>query len=140
MADVVGFGAWGVNVALATGGGHFAQPTLELVAFAIGEAGGWSSDDVFPRTLADANGDGMADVVGFGAWGVNVALATGGGHFAQPMLALHAFGADGSAGGWSSDNLSPRTLADVNGDGLADIAGFNNFGVNIALAYDTLVF
>jgi glucose/arabinose dehydrogenase len=140
MADVVGFGAWGVNVALATGGGHFAQPTLELVAFAIGEAGGWSSDDVFPRTLADVNGDGTADVVGFGAWGVNVALATGGGHFAQPTLTLNAFGADGSAGGWTSNNVSPRMAADANGDGLADIAGFNNLGVNIALAYDTLVF
>jgi VCBS repeat protein len=111
-----------------------------FVVGAIGEAGGWSSDDVFPRTLADVNGDGTADVVGFGAWGVNVALATGGGHFAQPTLTLNAFGADGSAGGWTSNNVSPRMAADANGDGLADIAGFNNLGVNIALAYDTLVF
>jgi peptidase M10/serralysin-like protein/VCBS repeat protein/matrixin len=135
LADVVGFGNWGVNDALATGGGHFAQQTLELMAFgACGSAGGWTSDDVFPRTLADVNGDGMADVVGFGAWGVNVALATGGGHFAQQTLELMAFGASGSAGGWSSDNAFPRTLADVNGDGMADVVGFGAWGVNVALA------
>jgi FG-GAP-like repeat len=31
--------------------------------------------------MADVNGDGLADIVGFGGAGVTVALATGGGNF-----------------------------------------------------------
>jgi Ca2+-binding RTX toxin-like protein len=130
-ADIVGFGADGVSVSLATGGGDFAAPTLELAAFGT-NAGGWTSQDLYPRTLADVNGDGKADIVGFGADGVFVSLATGGGHFASPTLQLSAFGPN--AGGWNSDDLYPRTLADVNGDNMADIVGFASSGVMVSLA------
>ena len=54
--------------------------------------------------LADVNGDGKADIVGFGAGGVNVSLATGGGHFAQPTYELNNFGT--AAGGWSNNDQS----------------------------------
>jgi FG-GAP-like repeat len=126
MADIVGFGADGVSVSLATGGGHFAAPTLELAAFGT-NAGGWTSQDLYPRTLADVNGDGKADIVGDGADGIFVSLATGGGHFASPTFQLSAFGAN--AGGWNSDNTYPRQLADINGNGAADIVGFAANGV-----------
>jgi hypothetical protein len=33
-------------------------------------AGGWSSNDTYPRELADITGDGKADIVGFGSTGV----------------------------------------------------------------------
>jgi len=125
-ADIVGFGQSGVYVSLATGGGHFATPTFELAAFGT-NAGGWTSDDLYPRTLADVNADHMADIVGFGADGVFVSLATGGGHFASPTFQLSAFGAN--AGGWSSDNTYPRQLADISGNGSADIIGFATNGV-----------
>jgi hypothetical protein len=131
MADIVGFGEDGVYVALATGGGHFGPAVSALAAFAP-SAGGWSSDDRYPRELADVNGDGMADIVGFGEDGVYVALATGGGHFGAPTSELAAFAP--SAGGWSSDNRYPRELADVNGDGMADIVGFGEDGFYVALA------
>ena len=78
-------------------------------------AGGWSSDDAYPREVADVNGDGMADIIGIGQYGVWVALATGNGNFAQPGFELSAFGVN--AGGWSSDDAYPREVADVNGDG-----------------------
>ena len=39
------------------------------------------------------NGDGMADIVGFGNGGRHVALATGGGKFGAADLVLPAFGA-----------------------------------------------
>ena len=84
----------------------FAQPTTELARFGAG-AGGWSSDNLFPRQLADVNGDKLADIVAFGFGGVQVALATGDGHFAQPTTELARFGAGAAAGGWSSDNLFP---------------------------------
>jgi glucose/arabinose dehydrogenase len=130
-ADIVGFSQAGVYVSLATAGGHFAMPTFELAAFGV-NAGGWSSDNTYPRKLADVNGDGRADIVGFGQSGVYVSLATAGGHFAAPTFELAAFGAN--AGGWTSDNTYPRELADVNGDGRADIVGFSQAGVYVSLA------
>jgi hypothetical protein len=113
-------------VSLNTGGGHFAAPTFELAAFGT-NAGGWTSQDLYPRTLADVNGDGKADIVGFGADGIFVSLATGGGHFASPTLQLSAFSPN--AGGWNSDNTYPRQLADINGNGSAVIVGFATNGV-----------
>jgi hypothetical protein len=91
-------------------------------------AGGWSSDDTYPRTLADVDGDGKSDIVGFSSAGVYVSLATAGGHFAMPTFELAAFGVD--VGGWSSDNTYPRKLADVDGGGMADIVGFSSAGVS----------
>jgi hypothetical protein len=133
MADIVGFGADGVMVSLATGNGHFASPRGELANFAI-NAGGWSSQDTYPRLLGDVNGDGMADIVAFGNDGVMVSLATGNGHFASPVGELATFGFLAGAGGWTSQNQVPRLLADVNGDGMADIVGFGADGVHVALA------
>jgi hypothetical protein len=69
MADIVGFGQAGVYVALATGSGHFASSILRLTAFGAG-AGGWNSNDTFPREVADITGDAKADIVGFGSSGV----------------------------------------------------------------------
>ncbi len=130
-ADIIAFSSVGVYESLATAGGHFAAPTFELAAFGT-DAGGWSSDNTYPRFVADVNGDGMADIVGFAQSGVYVSLATGGGHLAAPTFELAAFGVN--AGGWTSDDLYPRTLADVNGDGMADIVGFGADGAFTALA------
>src|SRR6266487_6196328 len=62
------------------GGGHFASPTFQLSAFGA-NAGGWSSDNTYPRQLADVNADGRADIIGFSSAGVYESLATAGGHF-----------------------------------------------------------
>jgi hypothetical protein len=72
----------------------------------------------------------MADIIGFGGAGAFVSLATGGGHFANPALAVSNFGL--SAGGWTSDTTYPRALADVNGDHHADIVGFGGAGVFVS--------
>jgi enterochelin esterase-like enzyme len=84
----------------------FALPTFQLSAFGL-SAGGWSSDDTYPRELADVSGDRMADIVGFSSAGVYESLATGGGHFAMPTFELAAFGAGVGAGGWSSNDTLP---------------------------------
>jgi hypothetical protein len=133
MADIVGFGAGGVTVSLATGNGHFASPISVTATFGfLAGAGGWTSQDQYPRLLADVNGDGKADIVGFGADMAIVSLATGGGQFAAPLAGIRNFALN--AGGWASQNLYPRDVGDVNGDGVADIIGFGQDGVFEALS------
>jgi hypothetical protein len=89
------------------------------------DAGGWRVEH-HPRLLADVTGDGRADIVGFGNDGVYVSRAQAGGTFETPQLVVHNFGYD--AGGWRVEQ-HPRFLADVTGDGRADIVGFGNDGV-----------
>lgn len=132
-ADIVGFGDSGVYVSLANADGSFAAPILALREFGS-SAGGWTSENQFPRDVADVNGDGRPDIVGFGNSGVYVALGIGNGMFQASTLELGAFGASAAAGGWSSENSYPRILADINGDRAADIVGFGNSGVITALS------
>uniref|UniRef100_UPI001F1883A2 FG-GAP-like repeat-containing protein n=1 Tax=Falsiroseomonas oryziterrae TaxID=2911368 RepID=UPI001F1883A2 len=110
--------------------GGFAPATQASREFGFGaSAGGWSSNTVFPRMMADANGDGRDDIVGFGNDGVLVSLNTGAGGFGPAYFASREFGFGASAGGWSSNDVFPRMMADVNGDGRDDIVGFGNDGV-----------
>ena len=128
ILDVVGFGWAHVFVSLGNGGGSFGEMTSVLDEFAM-TAGGWVNNTTYPRLVADMNGDQMADLVGFGEAGVHVALATGGGHFAAPQLVFDNCGRAVGAGGWTSNDLFPRLLGDLNGDGVADIVGFGQVGV-----------
>src|SRR5262245_16675121 len=127
-ADIVGFGEAGVYVSRNNGNGGFPQPTLAVPNFGA-TAGGWRVDR-HPRFLADLTGDGRADIVGFGEAGVYVSLNNGNGGFPQPTLAVPNFGA--TAGGWRVDR-HPRFLADLTGDGRADIVGFGEAGVYVSL-------
>ena len=81
--------------------------------------------------MADVNGDGMADIVGFEYAGTRVALSNGAG-FDRPTTWISAFAY--GAGGWISQDKYPRMMADVNGDGLADIVGFGYAGAYVALS------
>jgi hypothetical protein len=137
LADIVGFGSAGTYVAFGTGNGNFGAAISNPGIFGSADiGGGWTSFDRYPRALADVNGDGKADIVGFGGAGVYVALAdpNGDGHFQNAFLAINSFGASDAGGGWSSQNLYPRELADTNGDGRADIVAFGSNGVYIATA------
>lgn len=84
------------------------------------------------RLLADVNGDGMDDVVGFGYWGVMVSLSTGEG-FSEPDFWIYNYGTNNQLGGWIN-GLHIRTLADMNGDNMFDIVGFGNNGLMVSMS------
>lgn len=125
MPDIVGFGRDGVWIALSQGG-RFAAPQFAAADF--GYEQGWRVDQ-HVRTLADVNGDGRQDLVGFGTYGVLVALSTGTG-FSTPSWFSAEFGYN--AGYRVQEH--PRMLADVDHDGRADIVAFGSDGVRVALS------
>ena len=127
-ADIVGFGNAGVWVSLNNGNGTF-QPVTKVVDNFAYDAGGWRVEK-HPRFLADLTGDGRADIVGFGDAGVWVSLNNGNGTFQPVQKVVDNFGYD--AGGWRVEK-HPRFLADLTGDGRADIVGFGNAGVWVSL-------
>jgi hypothetical protein len=124
--DIVGFYDNGVWIALNKRNGTFAQPKLALADFGY-EAGDWRVDK-HPRMLADVSGDGRADIVGFGDDGVYVARSKGRGAFHPAKLTVKDFGF--VAGTWCVER-HPRILADINGDGRADLVCFGHAGVYI---------
>ena len=133
-ADIVGFGFGGTYTALGQADGTFAAPILASNVFGTSAAaGGWFSQDQTTRLLGDVNGDGRADIVGFGFGGTFTALGQADGTFAAPILASNVFGSSAAAGGWFSQDQATRLLGDVNGDGRADIVGFGFAGTYTAL-------
>ncbi len=127
-ADIVGFGDAGVYVALNNGDGTFQPLRLAIRDFGY-VAGSWRVER-HPRFLADLTGDGRADIVGFGDFGVSVALNNGDGTFQPRTLVIEDLGY--VAGGWRVER-HPRFLADLTGDGRADVVGFGGDGVFVAL-------
>ncbi|KAF9525726.1 hypothetical protein CPB83DRAFT_859005 [Crepidotus variabilis] len=123
-ADIIGFRDDGVYVSRNSGWGRFG-PTKKVISN-FGTAQAWSVDK-HPRFVADLTGDKRGDIIGFGDAGVWVALNRGDGTFQDARLALTDFGAER----WSLPK-HPRFVADLNGDGCADIIGFYDDGVWVA--------
>ena len=130
QADIIGFANSAVLVALGQSDGTFSTPLIASNSFTpSGE--GWSSNDRYPRQVADVNGDGQADIIGFANSAVLVALGQSDGTFSTPLIASNSFTPSGE--GWYSNDRFLRQVADVNGDGQADIIGFANSAVLVAL-------
>jgi hypothetical protein len=140
-SDIVGFAQNGVYVALNTHVGVTAPTFVAGSSFWGTQTGGWSSEDAYPRELADVNGDGMADLVGFGQSGVYVSLGIGSGNFAAPALVPGSSFWGTQTGGWSSQDAYPRELANINFGDIpaekADIVGFASNGVWTSISTST---
>jgi hypothetical protein len=133
-ADIVGFASNGFYSSIGIGNGGFQTPNFVAgTSFWGVQTGGWSSQDTYPRFIADVTGDGFADIVGFAQGGVYVSVNTQVGVTAPIFVAGSSFWGV-QTGGWSSQNLYPRELADVNGDGMADLVGFAQSGVYVSVA------
>ena len=129
--DIVGFGSTNVFVSLSRGDGTFDSPIASQPGLTV-NVGGWSDNNTYPRMLADVNGDGFDDIVGFGSTNVFVSLSRGDGTFDSPIASQPGFTVN--VGGWSDNNTYPRMLADINGDGFDDIVGFGSTKVYTSLA------
>lgn len=127
-ADLVSFLANGVYVGLSTGA-SFSALTLWNSGYGTGET--WDNFNGVPRVVADVDGDGMADVIGFASSRVIVSFSNGS-SFGPGYTGIYDFVIQ--HGGWSSYSLYPRFVADANGDGMADIIGFGSNSVYVALS------
>lgn len=123
-ADLVAFANDGVYVALSTGT-SFGAPAKWSSDFDASH--GWTVSG-YVRTVGDVNGDGMDDLIGFGADGVYIAKSSG-----TNFLGIQKWSDyfDDSHG-WSVSN-STRTLGDANGDGHIDLIGFGSDGVYVGV-------
>ncbi len=161
--DIVGFGSAGVLIALNPGDAVFPNPDLWMPNF--GAQQGWrvngaaspeagcderTGHGITTRLLADINGDGYPDVVGFGSavWVAYYRPGSSRGYYDFAQLAGAEMGNEKSRaeritrteGGFFSqkqiceDYYFPRLTGDLNGDGRADLVMFVKEGTRYQLS------
>jgi len=81
-----------------------------------------------PVSIADLDGDGLDDVIGFHSTGIWVRYARAGRTWSGCSILPVATGSTGVTyihnTSWTSMDVYPRYMGDYNGDGKADIYGF----------------
>jgi len=122
-ADVVVFGPNGVETEFASPSGGFIHKGNYGW---FGGNTGWNITQ-HERFLADVNGDGLDDIIGFGNVSTQVSASNGnGGYYSYSSLNALAYNH-----GWRKDR-HVRVMANVNNDGMADIVAF---GENMTYVY-----
>lgn len=89
---------------------------------------GYTGQNGFPRMFGDINGDGKDDIIGFTDAGAEVALSDGT-KMKSKFLFLSDFGRNQ---GLTDNSITPRYVADINGDGYADLIAFKEDGVYVS--------
>jgi peptidoglycan/xylan/chitin deacetylase (PgdA/CDA1 family) len=133
-ADLIIRGPDGIRVALSTGNG-FEQSTLWTNYFSDDSKQPWKKVDGYSGTisLADVNGDGLADIVARGPEGVYVSLSSSS-SFMQPSIWTKEFSDFGTIAWKEAKYSSTFQLADVNGDGKADLIVRGPQGILVSLS------
>jgi hypothetical protein len=129
-ADVCGRSPAGIVCALNDRAGHFSPATLWIGDFT--DAMGWQPDQYGSTIqLGDINGDGKADVCGRGPTGVRCATANGAGSgFTEARSwSLRNDFSDTDGWGAGAGYYGSIRLADLDGDGKADLCGRNASGL-----------
>jgi len=126
FADLVGFGGSATYVALGNGDGSFQNLKRAHNDFSYQD--NWKVDAT-ERKLQDINGDGRADIVGFGTSQVYVALGRTDGTFDSVMSLTDLMTTNA---GWNATDHE-RDTNDVDGNGFGDLVGFGNDGVSVML-------
>ena len=128
-SNLVGFGDAGAWIAYNDGAGGFAPAQFVLAEFGVDQ--GWQVDK-HPRYATDLTGDGRSNLVGFGDAGAWIAYNDGAGGFAPARLLIPFFGYSTQFQDWRVTK-SPRLLTDLTGNGGADMVGFGDNGVWVAI-------
>ncbi len=118
MADLCARYPDGFRCALSTGQGFAPAPTGSTI---MTDAGGWGHPSHYGTIrMADVNGDGLADVCARAAAGVYCWLSDGSGTFPTRITGPEW----NNANNWNQIQYwSTIRLADIDGDGMADICG-----------------
>jgi hypothetical protein len=141
--DIIGFGGKYTEFALSEGT-PISSPDVLCMAGEKYNSGCSSEDSKYfscnsgfdantPRMMGDVNGDGLFDIIGLGGNNIHVAISKGTSFQQQTNWGDFLVKNDG----WDPSDL--RTMADINGDGLADVIGFGNkttqFGLSTGTAF-----
>lgn len=124
-ADIVAFGSWATHTSFGTEDGIFSDPQIATIGYHYDQ--GWRTE-LHEREVADVNGDGRADIVGFGSHATYVSLGQVNGTFGAAIVATTAYDYDDL---WRTE-YHERRVGDVNGDGRADIVGFGHTGTYVS--------
>ena len=122
------FGEEFVWTAIGNGDGTFKRPQIAIANYCYAQD--WRVNR-HPRFLTHLTNSGFPDIVGFGEDGVWVALGNGDGTFSEPLSnpVLNNFSPHQH---WRVDK-HPRFLAHLTSSGFADVVGFGEDGVFVAL-------
>jgi Ca2+-binding RTX toxin-like protein len=117
FSDIVAFNEQGIHIAVGRGDGTFHNFYNSSSEFSKASAWSYSYRSSIMK-IDDVNGDGSADVVGFSLDNIYVSLGDGNGGFAK---AYKAYDKLREINRYFDPRENPRYLADLNGDGKADI-------------------
>ena len=133
-ADLIIRSREGIKVALSTGNG-FEQSTLWTNYFSDDPMEQWKKVVGYSATIcsADVNGDGFADIVARGSGGIYVSLSTST-SLMQPGIWTTEFSDQGTIVWKEARYSSTIQLADVNGDGMADLIVRGPKGILVSLS------